>query len=101
MLFRSGQQAKLQNIWGAKIRARIERRQRYPNGASGNGHVVVRLTVARSGQLLSHRIAKSSGNAAFDQAALRAVVRAGRFPSAPKTLDLQQLTFNLPMTFSK
>ncbi|MFW8637359.1 TonB family protein [Cribrihabitans pelagius] len=98
---RSGQQAKLQGIWGAKIRARIERRKRYPAGARGKGRVVVRLTVARSGQLLSHRIAKSSGNAALDQAALQAVARAGKFPAAPKKLNLSQLTFNLPMSFSK
>lgn len=97
----SGQQAKLQSIWGAKIRARIERRKRYPAGASGKGTVVVRLTVARSGQLLSHRVARSSGDAAFDQAALQAVARAGSFPAAPEKLGLSQLTFNLPMSFSR
>ncbi|WP_264211210.1 cell envelope integrity protein TolA [Leisingera thetidis] len=98
---RAGQQAKLQTIWGAKIRTRIERRKRYPSGASGKGTVVVRLTVARSGQLLSHRIARSSGNAALDQAALKAVLRAGKFPAAPKELGLSQLSFNLPMSFSR
>ncbi|MGR3759148.1 TonB family protein [Roseobacteraceae bacterium NS-SX3] len=97
----SGQQAKLQSIWGAKIRARIERRKRYPAGARGKGRVVVQLTVARSGQLLSHRIAKSSGDAALDQAALQAVARAGKFPAAPKKLGLSEVTFNLPMSFSR
>ena len=97
----AGQQARLQTVWGAKIRARIERRKRYPSGASGSGRTVVRLTVSRTGQLLNYRIAKSSGSAAFDQAALTAVARAGKFPAAPKKLGLSQLTFNLPMNFSK
>ncbi|UWQ28144.1 energy transducer TonB [Leisingera sp. M523] len=97
----SGRRAKLRSIWGAKIRARVERRKRYPAGASGQGQVVVRLTVSRSGQLLSHRIARSSGVAAFDQAALQAVARAGKFPAAPKKLQINQISFNLPMSFSK
>lgn len=97
----SGRRAKLRSIWGAKIRARVERRKRYPAGASGKGQVVVRLTVSRSGQLLSHRVARSSGIAAFDQAALQAVTRAGKFPSAPKKLQINQISFNLPMSFSK
>ncbi|UWQ64948.1 TonB family protein (plasmid) [Leisingera caerulea] len=97
----AGQRARLQAVWGAKIRARIERRKRYPSGASGSGVAVVRITVSRSGQLLNSRIAKSSGSAVFDQAALQAVARAGKFPSAPKKLSLSQLTFNLPMSFSR
>ena len=93
----AGQRARLQAVW----RARIERRKRYPSGASGSGVAVVRITVSRSGQLLNSRIAKSSGSAVFDQAALQAVTRAGKFPSAPKKLSLSQLTFNLPMSFSR
>ncbi|WP_245597320.1 TonB family protein [Leisingera caerulea] len=80
----AGQRARLQAVWGAKIRARIERRKRYPSGASGSGVAVVRITVSRSGQLLGYRIAKSSGSAVFDQAALQAVTRAGKFPSPPR-----------------
>lgn len=97
----TGQQAKLQAVWGAKIRSRIEHRKRFPSGASGSGRAVVRITVSRTGQLLNYRIAKSSGSAVFDQAALQAVARAGKFPSAPKKLGLSQLTFTLPMSFSK
>lgn len=97
----AGQRAKLQSIWGAKIRSRIERRKRYPSGARGSGRVVLRITVAASGALVNYRVAKSSGIAAFDQAALKAVARAGKFPKAPKGYDAAQLTFNLPMNFAK
>ncbi len=97
----AGQKAKLKTIWGSKIRARIERRKRYPKGANGNASVVVRLTIARDGTLLSYKIAKSSGIATFDQAAIRAVTRAGRFPAAPKKLADQKITVNLPINFSR
>lgn len=97
----AGQSAKLKSIWGAKIRARIERRKRYPAGARGQGRVVVQLVVSRTGQLISHRVTKSSGTPAFDKAALQAITRAGKFPSAPKKLQVSQMTFNLQMTFSK
>lgn len=97
----AGQRAKLQSIWGAKIRSRIERRKRYPAGARGSGRVVLRITVAASGALVNYRVAKSSGVAAFDQAALKAVARAGKFPKAPKGIGASQFTFNLPMSFSK
>lgn len=97
----SGRQTKLRNVWGAKIRARVERRKKYPSGATGKGTVVVRITVSRAGQLIRSRIAKSSGNATFDQAALKAIARAGTFPAAPKKLQSAQITVNLPITFSK
>lgn len=97
----AGQRAKLRSIWGAKIRSRVERRQRYPSGARGNGKVTLVLTIDTSGQLVSHRIARSSGIAAFDQAALKAIARAGKFPRAPKGLGQGQMTFNLPLSFSK
>lgn len=97
----AGRAAKLRNVWGNKIRARIERRKRYPSGARGQARVVLRLTVARDGRLLDHRIEKSSGIAAFDQAALAAVTRAGRFPAAPAQLDASRIRLSLPVDFTR
>ncbi|MBY6068876.1 TonB family protein [Leisingera aquaemixtae] len=96
-----GREAKLRNVWGNKIRARIERRKRYPSGARGQARVVLRLTVARDGRLLDHRIAKSSGSTVFDQAALAAVARAGRFPAAPKQLAASRIRLSLPVSFTR
>ncbi|MBY5973509.1 TonB C-terminal domain-containing protein [Ferrimonas balearica] len=95
------QEAKLQAVWGAKIRSRIERRKRFPNGMRGQtGRVVMRITVGRDGTILGASIARSSGQAAFDQAAVQAVQRAGRLPSAPNGLTQSSYTFTLPMDFS-
>ncbi|SCZ64700.1 outer membrane transport energization protein TonB [Epibacterium ulvae] len=95
----AGREAKLMNVWLSKIRSRIVRRQRYPSDTSGNGRVLMRLSIANTGQLLSYRIIKPSGNVNLDQAALKAVQRAGKFPRAPKGLTDAFVTFNMPLHF--
>lgn len=92
----------LKASWGASIRSRVERRKSYPSAAGGaSGTVTVRLSVSRAGQLGGVSVAKSSGNAALDQAALRAVQAAGRFPAAPAGLKDASYTFTLPMKFAR
>ncbi|OCX65421.1 hypothetical protein BFP70_09845 [Thioclava sp. SK-1] len=92
----------LRGKWGAQIRSRIERRKRYPSAAGrAAGRAIVQLTVTRGGQLAGVRLARSSGNGAIDQAALRAVQSAGRFPAAPKGLNDARYTFSLPMSFKR
>ncbi|KEO56118.1 TonB family protein [Thioclava pacifica] len=94
----AGQIRSLMGSWGGQIRARIERHKTPPAGA-GAGRVTVAITVARDGRLLGVAVAKGSGNAALDQAALDAVRRAGRFPAAPRGLSKPQYSFTLPMVF--
>ncbi|OOY13015.1 hypothetical protein BMG00_04185 [Thioclava marina] len=94
----AGQIRSLMGSWGGQIRARVERHKTPPAGA-GAGRVVVALNVARDGRLLGAAVAKSSGNAALDQAALDAVRRAGRFPAAPQGLAKARYSFTLPITF--
>jgi len=96
-----GQRARMVAVWGAKLRAGIERKKRYPRGARGSGAVRVRIQVARSGQLLSSRIMSSSGGAAFDAAALAAVTRAAPFLPAPEGLTDQSYSFVLTMQFDR
>ena len=92
----------LRSSWGASIRARIEKRKRYPASAQGKGgKVTLRFTVSRSGALLDAGIAKGSGIPALDEAALKALRAAGAFPSAPKGLTEASYSFTLPITFSR
>ncbi|MDR7123954.1 TonB family protein [Pseudotabrizicola sp. 4114] len=92
----------LQSSWGASVRARVERRKRYPSAARGaSGTVTVRLTVSRAGALTGVGIAKSSGNAALDEAAISAVRQAGKFAAAPKGLTDASYSFTLPMKFAR
>lgn len=93
------QEAQLMSVWGARIRSRIERQKRFPRGARGSGRVVVRITVMRDGRISGAGIARSSGNPAFDQAAMTAISRTGRVPAAPDELTQASYAFNLPMDF--
>lgn len=82
--------------WGGKIRNRIDRAK--PRGA-GRGSVIVVLSVGRDGALQSVGIATSSGQAALDQQAVKAIRSAGRLPAAPAALDADSYTFRLPIRF--
>ncbi|MDZ4309065.1 MAG: energy transducer TonB [Cypionkella sp.] len=88
--------------WGGQIRKRVERRKTYPRSAAGiEGIVTVRLTVTPSGGLAGVAVARSSGNATLDAAALQAVSRAGSFPAAPKALTDAHYDFDLDISFTK
>ena len=89
----------LRASWGAKIQRKVLRRLVYPRGATGSGVARVALTIDRGGQLTRLRLAKSSGVEAFDQAALNAVRRTGRFPKAPGALTEATYTFSMSLTF--
>lgn len=97
----ASQQKSLAAHWGARIRAEIERRKRYPGSAGGaTGTVRVRITVGRDGSLRGLSLAGPSGHRALDQAAVRAVRAAGRFPVAPRGLTKPSYSFTLAMRFS-
>ncbi|MEZ5685316.1 MAG: energy transducer TonB [Paracoccaceae bacterium] len=97
-----GRQRDLRAQWGAQIRARIERRKLYPSAAGRvQGAVKVQLSIAADGALASVRVVGSSGHAALDEAALRAVQRAGRFPAAPKELTEARHGFALTIEFTR
>lgn len=96
-----GKKISLRRAWGGKIRARIARQKRQPGDARGPAKVVLVVVVSRSGRLMSLRVGRSSGKAAFDRAALTAVKRAGRFPKAPQGLNNASYTFSLPLKFDR
>lgn len=98
----AGQTQKLADRWGAAIRTKIQRRNRYPDGADGaTGTVLLRLQVGRDGVLASVGIAQSSGHPVLDDAAVQAVRRVGRFAAAPGELTDTSYVFTLPLTFAR
>lgn len=86
--------------WGSGIRTAIERKKRYPRGTNASGSVTVSLTVSRAGKLLGVKLVKSSGVAALDNAALKAV-KAARFPAAPKSVTRQSATFQVSIKLKR
>ena len=75
-----------QAAWAAAIQKRIARHQRFPKRARGTGRVRLTMIIRSDGRLTEVRVAKSSGDAAFDRAAVAAAKKAAPFPAAPSAL---------------
>lgn len=82
----AAQQAAAQAKWAADIQQRIARHQAYPRGTRASGRVQVTMVILRNGSLGEVTVARSSGAAPLDKAALRAVQLAAPFPPAPDAL---------------
>lgn len=61
--------------------------------------VVVLFEIARDGQVMSSKVEKSSGNAWYDQSALRAVIEANPFPQLPEGFPGQSLRVHFGFDF--
>jgi TolA protein len=96
----SAKTAKALDVWGAQIRRSIERRKKSVRGLKRRARVTMSVTVSANGQILSFRIAKSSGNKKADNAALRAVNSVGQVPKAAKGVAVRKHTFRVPMIFN-
>ncbi|WKL56751.1 TonB family protein [Asticcacaulis sp. ZE23SCel15] len=84
----------------AQVRTWIERHKTYPRGAKRlrqEGGVIISFTLDRQGRVLSSRVVKSSGIAAFDREALDVLKRAEPMPKPPKDVkgDVVEMTTEL------
>ncbi|CAA0088459.1 Uncharacterised protein [Starkeya nomas] len=86
--------------WRSRLMAHLNRHKRYPGGASGSGRARVSFSINRSGQVLSARLAGSSGNPAFDQEAVAMVRRASPVPAPPPEVPGGTIVFTVPVQFS-
>jgi protein TonB len=80
--------------YAARVQARIAANK--PAGNGMNARVVVRFGVSASGSVTFAQIARSSGNAQLDRAALSAVRGAGPFGPPPPGMNR---SFSFPFTF--
>lgn len=74
------------SAWAAAIERSIARHRAYPRGARDEGRVRVAMVILANGRLADVSVARSSGSAALDKAAVAAVRRAAPFPAAPEVL---------------
>ncbi|OCC25722.1 hypothetical protein MB02_02570 [Croceicoccus estronivorus] len=72
---------------------------RRPRGVRGEGSVLLRFRLDRTGALVSSDIARSCGNMNLDRLALRALRTAAPFPAPPQDVSEDRLVFTLPMNF--
>lgn len=87
--------------WESRLTAWINRHKRYPSAAKSRraqGNVNVTFTVDASGRVMSARVARSSGDADLDRAAL-AVLQGATVPAPPPELG-SRLSRTAPFVFN-
>lgn len=85
------------------LSAHLQRFKQYPSAsraASEQGVAMLTFTVSRSGQVLSSRLAKSSGSAALDGETMAMIRRAQPLPSFPPEMTQSSQSFTVPVRFS-
>jgi protein TonB len=82
----------------AKVHRKVLRSVRTPRSLGRLAKdAQVRFTVKANGSVTGVRLVKSSGNKAFDQAALKSVQRAAPYPAIPAAAKKASWTFTLPI----
>lgn len=92
---------KISATWGKKISAFIKLHQRYPEKKSREAKVTVNLVLNRRGHVVSVDVVGSSGDAAFDQAAVSMVRRSDPVPQPPTELTDDTFSFDMDVIFEK
>ena len=82
-----------------KVRNKINRAKRRVSGGD-RGSVVVSFVVGSGGQASGIRVARSSGSAALDRAAVDSVQRAAPFAKIPEAAGRSSWAFNVPIVFN-
>jgi colicin import membrane protein len=76
----SAEQAKALNAWSDAIRRKIHENMTLPRAIEGNPSVVFRVTLRPTGEVLSVKLQRSSGQKDFDAAVQRAILKASPLP---------------------
>jgi protein TonB len=82
------------------VQSKVARAAKRPRG-SGGGEAHVSFTVNASGNVTRVALARSSGDASVDEAALTAVNRAAPFPPIPADAGRSTWQFTVPIYFKK
>jgi protein TonB len=96
-------QGRQRNDYLSRVARQIAQYRVYPASASNNnqgGRVVMRVTVARDGQVLDVRVGTSSGWPAIDAAELETIRRASPFPPLPGEMPGDPVVLVLPVTYN-
>lgn len=86
--------------WQKELVAHLDKHKRYPPERQQKAaEISVRFTLDRLGHVLDMSIAKSSGDAVFDAAALAMVKRSDPVPPPPPLIADDGLSFTVPVIF--
>jgi len=96
---KKGGDATAHRAYLGKLRTHLERSKVNPR-TTLIGTAVVRLTVKSDGELVSHRIVKSSGSKLLDNAALASIEKASPFPEIPSEVGRNTIEVSVPFRFT-
>jgi TonB family protein len=86
--------------WEKEIAVHFNKHKRYPaNRPPRKEDVAVNFEIDRRGHLLSSRVTRSSGDVAFDEAALAMLKRADPLPPPPPAVADNGLSFDMVVNF--
>ena len=94
---------KLTAIWAQKISAYFKLHKRFPDGKNKqkSGTVKVKVVLNRLGRVMSVGVVQSSGDVAFDEAALSMIRRSDPVPPPPAALTQDQFSFFQDVDFTE
>lgn len=93
---------RLRATWQKQLLAHLNKHKRYPaNRNNKSAEVVLSLVLDRLGHVVTAGVTKSSGDSAFDAAALAMIRRADPVPAPPPLVADEGLTFSLPVVFRR
>jgi len=97
----SGETARrIRATWQKELVAHLDKHKRYPADRSQkSAEILISFALDRMGRVLSINIAKGSGDAAFDEAALAMVRRSDPEIEPPPLVADEGLNFTLPVIF--
>ena len=87
--------------WGRKISAYLELHKKFPAGKTKAASVKLNLVLNRLGNVISVSVVESSGDPAYDEAAIAMVRRSDPVPRPPAGLTEDQFAFALPVNYTK
>ena len=94
---------KLTANWGRRISAYFELHKRYPKDRDKSKAATVKVSIVlnRRGNVVSANVVESSGDSAFDEAALSIIHRSDPVPLPPPGLTDDQFNFSLSVNFKE
>lgn len=86
--------------WQKELVAHLDKHKKYPAERSQQAaQIILAVTLDRMGRVVEASVNKSSGDEAFDRAALAMVQRASPVPAPPPLVADEGLNFTLPVNF--
>jgi TonB family protein len=91
---------RLRATWQKQLISHFDRHKRYPNNQTQKRiEIMVSFVLDRTGHVLTTTLASSSGDPAFDEAALAMVRRSDPVPAPPPVIADEGLSFTVPVVF--